>query len=137
MAGDYGFDLSATTGVKASSLVRGVRLVAEAVFRRLTTPPGTLRGGPAELDYGVDLAGFVGRVDARSAAAALPGIIRSELSKDDRIGSADATVAIEQSGPGAYRLVIRVSCTTSADEDFALTLAVTDVSTELLGIDYA
>lgn len=132
----YGKDMSALDAVRAGTLVSGARLVAEAAYRRLTTPPGTLQGGPAEEDYGIDLPGYVGMLDSRATQLALPGIVRAELLKDDRLASVDVTVARETLPAAGVRYLVRVTGTTSLDEDFTLTVAVNDVSAEFLGITY-
>lgn len=135
MTVDYGYDTSATDGIRSGRLVRGVRLVAEAAYRRLITPKGSLRGGRDEQNYGEDLTAYVGSVDSRFVAAALPGVIRAELLKDERIDSVDVAVTVEDLGAGARRYIVRISCAASNGESFALTLAVSDVDTTLLGID--
>ena len=93
MATGFGTDLSCRQALHTGRMVRGTRLLAEAVERRLTTPRGTLTGGDEERAYGIDLAGYVGAVGDAVAAAALPGVIESELSKDDRIAGVSVSVA--------------------------------------------
>mgnify|MGYP000564826546 CR=1 FL=1 len=46
------------------------RLVAEAIYRRLTTPPGTLLGGDDEANYGLDLLSLIGSVEPARLVAA-------------------------------------------------------------------
>jgi hypothetical protein len=132
---DFGYDTSATDGIRAGKLVRGVRLVAEAAYRRLITPAGSLRGGKDEENYGLDLSDYIGRVDSKAVASALPGVIRAELLKDDRIETVSVTVTRTDLGAGAYSYAIAIACTTSQDESFILTVAATDVDTTLLGIE--
>lgn len=92
MAVNFGRDTSCTTELRSGRYATGVRLVAEAAFRRLTTPRGTLRGGEDEAGYGIDLLGMVGTVSTKKDAAALPGRIEAELRKDERIESVVVTV---------------------------------------------
>lgn len=107
--------------------------MAEAAYRRLTTPRGMLRGGEAEGEYGLDLTELIGSVDKKNAAATLPGQISSELSKDERIDGLEVTVTETMDGPGIV-LQIRVEAET-ADGEFTLTLLASDVTVELIGIE--
>lgn len=128
----FGRDTSCTTSLKPGRYVTGARLVAEAAYRRLSTPRGMLRGGEAEANYGLDLQGLVGAVATPSQAAALPGQIENELKKDERINSVAVTVTKSTEGPGtAY--TIRIGALTD-DGPFELVIGVSDVTTELLGL---
>ncbi len=129
---DFGRDTSCTDGLRTGRFSTGVRLVAEAAYRRLTTPRGTLRGGEHEADYGLDLSELVGSSTTKSDALALEGRISNELVKDERILSATADVVLVQNGP-AMELTITISATT-ADGPFVLVLLAKDVTVELLGI---
>lgn len=128
----FGRDVSCTDVLRPGQRVTGTRIVAEAIYRRLTTPRGTLRGGEEEADYGLDLLDMVGAVVTQSGAAALGGRIRNELLKDERLESVDATVVLILSGPST-RLDIQIEVETR-DGPFALTLAVTDVSVDILNL---
>lgn len=134
MATDFGKDVWATDSIRSGRLVTGVTLVAQAAYRRLITPRGTLLpfyGDDDDHDYGFDVAAYVGR-SPKNAVAALPGLIRAELKKDDRIDEVTATVSITTDGPST-RLVISIACTTD-DGPFTLVMAVADLTAELLGI---
>jgi hypothetical protein len=66
----------------------------------------------------MDLEGMIGSVATAADAASLPGRIRSELTKDDRILSVDATVTRTVDG-AAVSYDIRIECDT-AEGPFAL-----------------
>ncbi len=134
MATGYGVDVSCLDELETGRLVRGVELVAQAAYRRLTTPRGTLRGSDDAVAYGVDLAAYVGAIGYDAAIRALDGIIRNELLKDDRIADVRVTVTSSKQGP-ATTLVTDVYCVLyESGETFTLTLSVSDVAAQLIGI---
>lgn len=127
---NFGRDVSCTNTMRTGRLVSGPRLVAEAAYRRLKTPRGMLRGGEAEADYGYDVTSLVGQ--GEDIIPAIPQILSSELSKDERIETVDVNVVASSDGP-ALRLTITIEGTTK-EGPFALTLGVSEVTVELLGI---
>lgn len=132
MATDYGRDISCTDSLRTGRYVTGYRLIGEAIYRRLTTPRGTLRGGEAEENYGLDLVGLLGARATDDLVATLPDRIRNELLKDERI----ETVEVEIVSTGndvttALEIRIRVG---SSSGPFSLVLGVNSVTAELLGI---
>ncbi len=127
-----GRDVSCTDSRKKGRFVSGARLVAEAAYRRVTTPRGTLRGGEEEANYGIDLQDIIGSTTTALAAAMLPGQIRAELAKDERIQATDVAVDVITEG-AAVSFSITISCTTAAGP-FTLSLLASAVSVELLGI---
>lgn len=129
---DFGYDTSCLNGLNTGRFASGVRLVAEAAYRRLITPRGLLQGGDDEANYGLDLADLIGAVMTPSQIAAIPGQIESELLKDERIETVTATVTSVQTGPGVT-LTILVDAST-AEGPFSLDLSVSQVTVELLGI---
>lgn len=132
MATDYGTDTSCLTSLRTGRLVSGVRLVAEAAYRRVTTPRGMLQGGEDEANYGIDLADLIGSVVTTADAAALPGRIENELLKDERIESVDVTVTSSVVGPStSWQVTIEAQ---TSEGPFSLVLAVSDVTVELLGL---
>lgn len=127
---DFGRDISCTTALRTGTYATGKRLVAEAIFRRLTTPPGSLLGGDDEANYGLDLLSLVGAGAPQQVAATLPARIRTEVRKDQRVLSADVSVSWEQNGPAA----IYVTMTIETDlGPFDLTISVGDVDVALVG----
>jgi hypothetical protein len=129
---DVGRDTSCTDSLKTGRFVTGARLLAEAAYRRITTPRGSLRGGEDEANYGIDITGICGSTNAASVAASLPGRIRSELEKDERFGAIDVEVLYVMVGATA-RFTITIDVETAAGP-FTLSLLASQVSVELLGI---
>jgi len=129
---NYGREVSCTTSLRTGRYVSGARLVAEAAYRRLTTPRGMLRGGEGAANYGLDLTELVGKGRPDSVAAALPARIRAELEKDERIEAVDVEVLVTKQGP-ATSFGITIEARTGAGP-FVLQLRATDVTVELLGI---
>lgn len=108
---DYGIDLSSLDDVEETREVTGVELVAQDAIWRLKTPRAMgILGGDAP-DYGLDLLEAIGSSDNEADAAALPERIRSELTKDERIASVDATVTRLVVGPSS-EWDIRIACET-------------------------
>src|SRR5688572_11853882 len=103
----FGVDTWAMGTRRTGRLARGTDLLAQAIFRRLTTPRGTLRGSPEADIYGLDLSQYVGDVGTTIAVAALPSLISAELSKDDRIAAVTATVAVDTTA-GADELTVTI-----------------------------
>lgn len=129
---DLGRDTSCTTSLRTGRFSTGARLLAEADYRRLTTPRGTLRGGEEEKNYGLDLTEKIGSVATKSDAAALGGQIRSELMKDDRHDEVTVTVVRSVSGPAeSWEVTIEGK---SGAGPFSLVLLASAVTVELLGI---
>jgi hypothetical protein len=132
---NFGRDISCADALRTGRFATKARLVGEAAYRRLTTPRGMLRGGEEEQNYGLDLTELIGSTSTKADAAALPGRIRAELQKDDRIESVDVTVTEVTEGPSTS-FVVAIEATTGAGP-FTLTVGVDEVSVELLGLTEA
>ncbi len=132
MSTDFGRDLWCTDSLRTGRFVSGIVLLGQALFRRLTTPRGALRGGEAEANYGLDLVGLLGSTDAKSLIASLPDRIKLELLKDERVSDVSATVSATYDGP-KVSLTISINVESAAGP-FTLKLSVNDVTAELLGI---
>lgn len=118
---DFGEDFSCTDDITPElASVNGYTALGQSVARRFITPPGGLF---YDSDYGYDVLGLI---DA-TVAAVPAGRIESEAMKDERVDGADATVTI------AGR-TLSVPLTLYPDEGpaFPLTLAISDVSVEIL-----
>jgi len=131
MSTGYGTDLWCLTSVQPGRLVSGKLLVAQAIYRRLTTPRGTLRG---DLSYGYDVVGLIGAIGTEAAATVLRFAVRAEVMKDDRVQDVDVTVTRAIVGPGEESLTISLSVLlTEESESFTLTLTASDVSLDVVG----
>lgn len=136
MAEGYGTDIYCWDQIVTGRLVSGPELVAQALYRRLTTARGTLRGGEDESVYGFDLCDFIGRVGSQQAIDALPGAIEAELLKDDRVLSVDVAVTPVSGKDGLVSLTVRVSAVLHNETDsFDLTLSVSGVTVGLIGFE--
>lgn len=109
--------------------------MAEASYRRITTPRGMLRGGEDEANYGIDLADLVGSAATPSLSASLPGRIRAEIEKDERIAAVSVTLLETRLGPSvSYAITIRAD---TEEGPFTLQVEASAVTVELLGITEA
>lgn len=134
MAVTYGTDTWCIDGVQSGRLARGRQVVAQALYRRLITPRGTLRGGPEEEVYGLDVEGFIGAVSTDVAAASLPGQIEAELRKDDRVSDVAVAVVVSHDRAGLATLTFTINVALAEEgDDFALTVAASNVGVQLLG----
>lgn len=129
MAVGWGSDTWCRDTLRPGHIVSGSELLAQACYRRLITPRGTLA---TDSNYGLDVAGYLGSL-GDAASAALPALIEAELLKDDRVASVRVTESRARGGDAteALTLDIRVQ---SIDPSlaFTLTIAVTDVTVEWL-----
>lgn len=132
----YGLDTYCYDRLVPGRLVSGPELVAQAVFRRLTTPRGTLRGGEDESVYGLDLQDFIGTVGTSDAVDALPDAIATEVKKDDRVDLCDVEVTADRSSSdGLVALLIDVTYSLHAETDtFTLSVRASDLDVSLLGL---
>jgi phage baseplate assembly protein W len=129
---DFGKDTSCDSELRPGQLASGSRLVAEAVYRRLTTPRGSLIGSDEEAEYGLDLLDLIGSSVVDADVAAMPGLIRNEVLKDERVKSVTVTVKKSTLGP-SISLLVSIDGETF-DQDFQLTLLASDVTVQLLNI---
>lgn len=138
MATGYGVDTWCADSLVTGRLDSGPGLVLRAIYRRYITPRGTLRGGDDEEVYGFDLSSYVGSTDAEIVLRTLPALMQAEALKDDRVVTAVATVAREDSPDGTISIVATVRIRLAGElTDFALTLGISEVTTRLLGIQEA
>lgn len=136
VAEPYGRDTSATTRIHRGRVVSGARLLAEAAFRRLITDRGTLLDAP---NYGFALKTFLNADMTPARRAALPGLIRLELQKDERIvqGSVRVVVTEERTTSGAFEWTIDISATGVDEGPFTFSVAASAVTVELLDLPEA
>jgi phage baseplate assembly protein W len=112
---DFGHDLSCVDDLdEAMSEVDDITLLAQAILRRLSTPRGSLWQDP---DYGKNLQDYLSAAQTPAQLAAIPGEVRNEVLKDERIASAsvkvfkvdllEVSMSIElETGLGPFSLVI-------------------------------
>jgi hypothetical protein len=131
----YGRDVYCFDHMVTGRLATGAELVAQALYRRLTTPRGTLRDGDEGLVYGIDMLGFVGTVGTVAAIDALPDVIRAEAQKDDRLDTINVKIFSEKASDGLVTLFVDIDATLAdEDSDFRLSISVSDVTIALLGV---
>lgn len=130
---ELGKDVSCTTSRRTGRYATGARLVAEAFYRRLTTPRGMLRGGEEEAIYGLDITELIGSSKTKSDIAAIPGRILAELQKDERAERVGVEVLELPQTNGDLKLQITISAH-CADGPFELVIKASAVTAELVGI---
>ncbi len=134
----YGTDVYCWDRLRTGRLVRGPELVAQAIYRRLTTPRGTLRDGDDGQVYGLDVSDFVGRVGAKDAVAMIPAVIRAEVIKDDRVENVAVTSTAVTDKAGLVAVTVTITCDLiNPGDQFQLTLSVSAVSVSVLGFSEA
>lgn len=109
----YGIDLSSADELDFTREVEGVELVAQDVLWRLSTPAGQGVLAFDAPEYGLDLSGMLGASLTDEAAASMPGRIRSELMKDERLLSVDVNIRTTR-GAGTLAWDITIRCTTAS-----------------------
>lgn len=130
----YGTEVWCTDKMQSGRLARGKVALVQALYRRLITPRGTLRGGDQESNYGIDLADYVGAIGYDTAILALPSVVRSELLKDERVLDVDVTVTTATNSAKGIEITIAVSVIPQDEsEAFTFNVSVSDVSAELIG----
>lgn len=135
MATGFGTDSHCYDAIRTGRLVSGLELLAQAIYRRLTTPRGTLDDGDEGLVYGLDLFDFVGTLGTDEAVAAIPDVIAAEVLKDDRIERVEVSASVERSSDGLVTVIVDIDAfPADQSQPFTLTLAVSDVTVELIGV---
>lgn len=122
MAVDFGSDLSCTDDLDPGAKeVSGEDALAQALYRRLTTPRGQLIDDP---DYGLDIQSFLHRGITAGELRGIEGAIRAEVLKDDRVANftAKATTSdggasmevnlVITTGTGPFRLIFQLTSET-------------------------
>lgn len=136
MADGYGTDTYCYDTIRTGRLASGPELVAQAIFRRLTTARGTLQDGDEGAVYGLDLLDFVGQVGTTDAVDALPDAVAAEILKDDRVESVVVTATSSTDSAGLVTIVLNADATLQdAKQSFTLTVSITDLDITLLGIE--
>lgn len=135
MATGFGVDLHCYDSLRTGRLVSSVELLAQAIYRRLTTARGTLDDGEEGFVYGLDLLDFVGTVGSDAAVDAIPDVVIAEVLKDDRVDRVETSVSIERGTDGLFVINLDVDVfPVDEAQSFTLSLAVSDVTVALLGV---
>lgn len=132
----YGTDTWVLDQVRTGRMATGVTLLAQALYRRLTTPRGTLDDGDEGIVYGLDVCDFIGRDSTPDFVDAIPAAIEAECLKDDRVSSVQATATATTSSAGETSVLVEVAVA-PFDESisaFTFTLSVSSVSVSFLGV---
>lgn len=131
---EYGKDTWCQDTLRTGRYASGVLVVAQNCYHRLITPRGTLRGGPDEGNYGLDLAGMCGAAVTVDLERAMPARIENELRKDPRVSSASVTMSSSRNSDGevTWTFNVRVRCGAGP---FSLVIGVDGASTKLLGLE--
>lgn len=125
----YGLDLSLVEDLMPTMEVTDPNAtlgVAEAIVRRLDCQRGGL---PDDADYGIDLRGMCNTPATTATLRQLAGVVRAEVTKDDRIERAEVTVAPSSTGD-TLRFALRLTPVDPSIGTFSMTIAVT--SAEIL-----
>lgn len=128
-----GRDTYCLDAYKPGRTVTGAELLGQRCYHRLITPQGTLRGGEDEANFGLDLAGFVGRTEDAHLASMLPVVVRNELLKDQTVDAVAVKASRTESG-GLVSWVLTISVT-GTDVEVDLIVSVSAVTVELLGMN--
>lgn len=107
------------------SPINGSRVVAEALYRRLTTARGLLLFHP---DYGLDLRGMLSDGISTEGLSALKSSLEREAEKDERVFSVSVGLSYDQP---TEKLSASFAITTAAGP-FQFVIAVSKVTTQLL-----
>lgn len=130
MALDYGKDTWCADSRKPGRYASGTMNVALSQYRRLITPPGTLRDDPL---FGLDLAAEIGKVVSVGDELALASKVSAQLELDERVATTEVRITPSREGAlVAYELEISVYLQTGGS--FVLVIAVSGVSVELLRV---
>lgn len=126
MGTDYGSDIACSTDIEPSlSVVSGTTCLAQALTRRLQTPPGGLFYDP---DYGTDLRAFL---NGGRDSYAIEHAAEVECLKDERVQHVSASVAFEGDTARLSLFIV------GGDGPFVLVLAVSSMTVELLSLSEA
>jgi hypothetical protein len=117
---------------KTGRFARGLRVVGQRLYHRLTTPPGSLYDSKAARSFGYDVPAQLGAVgDDRSLRAAVEVRARVELEKDPAVQTASVAIESSRSAAGEIKWRITADARTTAGP-IRLVLGVDGVTSELL-----
>ena len=129
---DLGTDISCVSDVDPQcTVVSGRRLLAEAVARRWITPRGMLIDDP---NYGTDVTDFIDADVTRASLASMRASMIAEALKDERVESCEVVITPPPGGLGATGAYHVTATLADAAGPFDLTLAITDVTVDLIEV---
>jgi hypothetical protein len=128
----FGLDVWSREDADPTLVAIDLDLVGQDLFWRLQTPRGSGILATDAPEYGMDLLDAIGSANTAADAAALPGRIRSEATKDERINDCVVTVVSSTLGP-VTTWTITIVATTDAGP-FTLVLSANDVTVELISL---
>lgn len=129
---DFGLDVSThPNGLDASFAwqASSVAMLGQALARRLETPAGALAYDP---EYGYDVRALLGDGFNARSLPAISALVAAELAKDERVADVEVESAAIEAAGLSYRLALRVIVLPVDGVSFAMTLAIDNVSADLL-----
>jgi hypothetical protein len=132
----YGTDTWCQDQLRTGHMVTGVELLAQALYRRLTKPRGTLDDGDEGIVYGLDVCSFIGRDSTPDFIDGVGPAIEAECLKDDRVSSLEASVTSTTNAAGETSVLVEVDVVPvdEATNTFTFTLSVSGVTVSFLGV---
>ena len=125
----YGHDLSCTTDIDPMGIeVDGLTTLAQALFRRVITPRGTLLDDP---NYGIDLTGYVNDDLSPSDVARIGASVDAEFLKDERVLRSSTTITLLGNGTV---ITVASAVTPNSGATFQLVLSITQVTAQILSV---
>lgn len=125
-------DTSCVSALSAGVFVFGKQVHAQRFIHRLDTRKGELRWSPGELDFGIKLSDEIGKAITQWQENALPGLIRTELSKDRAVESVSVKMTVETEGAGK-KFYFSISIVT-VEGPLELDIVADNSSLEFLGV---
>lgn len=143
----FGTEMWCGDEVISGRYASGTTAVLLALYGRLITPRGTLQGlddladgtpqdDGDELNYGFDVAGYIGAVGVDVAKTVLPIQIANECRKDDRVAdvSVEITDSVADDRVGtSLAITVRATLVDDTVGSLELTVDVDNLETSLIG----
>lgn len=125
---NFGTDLSGITDLDpVLAEVSGLKMLGQALARRLITPRGTLCDDP---NYGYDVRGELNDDLAPADVGRIASSIDAELRKDERVADSATTATLTAAGVLTTVTVV----TPSAGPSFRLVLGISTVTVSVLSV---
>jgi phage baseplate assembly protein W len=105
------------------------QILSQAILMRLSTRRGTYWSDPG---YGLSVQDLLAAGLTVDALARIPAEVRAQLEQDERIRAVSVAPRVETLGVGKVRLLLDLTVTPSRGPTFSRTVAVTDLTVELL-----